>query len=143
MKIFNNTIYLVKIIALLFGAQTTTCWANNVTDEFDTFDLNNNGEITFSELSTAMMRENGKSINDEFIEGDQDNNKLLSFSEAQKLGGSHKEYQQADKNNNGQIDLQEFTQAMLRGLRDMFDETDLNHDNIVVFSEFKTAVQGK
>jgi len=110
------------------------CLADDAKDVFSSFDIDGSDEVSFNEFYIVMLSENGKELYDEFLNGDDDKNGLLTFSEVGEFDVTREEYQQADKDNNGKVDLHEFISAMLH---DMFNEADLNHDNVMVFSEFK------
>ena len=123
-------------LALLFGAHSV-CYADNAKSEFSAFDLNENNTVSFNEFYIVMMGKNGEGIYQEFLRADENKNGLIAFNEADDFDATREEYQHADTDNSGQVDLHEFIRAMLR---DVFDEADLDHNNEILFSEFKKVI---
>ncbi len=133
MKILN---YKTLIFCFVLLTVTQFVSAEDARNEFDFFDQNRNGSITFDEFFVVMMHQQARNISHEFSEADQDKSHTITFDEAEKFEISFDEYDQADKDQNGEVDMEEFFSVIMNSA---FKNTDLNHNNSVDFLEFQQA----
>jgi hypothetical protein len=131
MKILN---YKTLIFCLALLAVTQHVSADESRSEFDFFDQNRNGAITFDEFFVVMMHKQARNISFEFSQADRDRSHTITFEEAGIFDISFDEYDQADKDQSSEVDLQEFFSATMNTA---FKDADLNHNNTVDFLEFQ------
>ncbi len=131
MKILNYKTLIFCFILLVVAQHVS---AEDDRNEFNFFDQNRNGAITFDEFFVVMMHQQARNISHEFSEADQDKSHTITFDEAEKFEISFDEYDQADKDQSGEVDMQEFFSVMMNSA---FNDADLNHNNTVEYSEFQ------
>ncbi len=127
------------LISLTLFTMVGSATAENARDEFDFFDQNRNGAITFDEFFVVMMHRQARNFSYEFSEADRDNSKTITFEEAERFEITFGEYEQADKDHSGEVDMEEFISATMNSI---FRDADLNHNNTVDYSEFKQVQDG-
>ncbi len=97
-------------------------------------DESRNGAITYDEFFVVMMHKQARNIGFEFSEADRDKSQTITFDEAVIFNITFDEYNQADKDQSGEVNLQEFFSATMSTA---FKDADLNHNNTVDFLEFQ------
>ena len=112
--------------------------SNKLWEEFNHIDQNQNSSINFNEFYAFMMAKNRAEIHEEFNSADSNKNTLISFEESDTFDITLEEFERVDKDKSSFVNFDEFSTAFLRY---MFQETDVNHDNKIEFSEFKFAQQ--
>lgn len=136
----NNKKVVFFLFASLFCLVTQSGFANDreMQNEFNFFDENHDKEISFDEFFVIMMHRDIFDIRDEFYSVDSNNNGVLSFAEIKKLGASKEEFNDADRDQNSELSLQEFVNGVLEYI---FKEIDLNKNQKIDFSEFSDSAK--
>lgn len=116
----------------------TEAVSNELWGVFNHIDQNKNASLNFNEFYAFMMAKNRAEIHEEFNSADSNKNTLISFEESDTFDITFEEFERVDKDQSGFVNFDEFSTAFLRY---MFQETDVNHDNKIEFSEFKFAQQ--
>ena len=129
---------ILPIIVVGGLASCTTAQTNTDREEmtvaFQFIDKNDNNLLDLDEFSSVMKQAFREDMSEEFVKADSDNSKSISFGEAKEMGASRVEFQEADENQNGTINLDEL---ISREVKSTFIDSDLNHDNVLDFSEFE------
>ncbi len=116
------------------GSEGTIDQNDMLVDEFNFIDQNRSDTVDFNEFYAFMMDSDIRMLQLEFKQADRNKDRLLSFDEANQFDATLEEFDLADEDRSGHVDLEEFASFTLHS---MFNSADVNRDQYVDLPEFK------